>query len=110
MQAALSRPWPNKTLMADDGAMIVMQSADNEFYVAGQGLTVTFSRDPDVDDRVAGIASIEEVSRSAGKWVTVRRLNSDQSNQGRQLMLTPSEERIYRVVLYTVERTRAMDR
>lgn len=106
MEATLSRSWPAKTLLTDNGAMIVIQSASDEFYIAGQGLTVSFTRDPDVDDRLAGIASIEEVSRIDGGWVTQRRLNGDQSNQGRQLSLAPNQVRIYRVVLYAAERVR----
>jgi hypothetical protein len=106
LEATLSRSWPAKTLLTEDGAMTVVQSASNEFYIAGRGLTLSFSRDPDVDDRLAGIASIEEVSRTGEGWVTVRRLNGDQSNQGRQLSLAPNQVRIYRVVLYTTERER----
>jgi hypothetical protein len=48
---------------------------------------VSFAHDPDVDDRLAVIASIEEVSKMQGQWVTLRRLNGDQSNQGRQLSM-----------------------
>jgi Domain of unknown function (DUF5597)/Beta-galactosidase len=104
MEATLSRSWPARTLLVDDGAMIVAQSATDEFYIAGRGLTVSFSRDPDVDDRLAGIASIDEVSRIDGNWVTVRRLNGDQTNQGRQLSLAANQMRIYRVVLYSTAR------
>jgi beta-galactosidase GanA len=55
MEATLSRSWPAKTLLTDDGAMIVVQSGPDEFYTAGRGLTVNFARDPDVDERQAGI-------------------------------------------------------
>jgi hypothetical protein len=85
--------------------MLVVQSAPNEFYIAGCGLTVTFSRDPDHDNKVGGIASIEEVSRSEGGWKTMRVLNGDQSNQGRQLSMAPNQVRIYHVVLYAAEKT-----
>jgi len=105
MQATLSRSFPDKTLLAEDGAMLIMQSAPSEFYIAGSGLTVTFSRDPDCDDRITGIASIEEVSHVHDQWITLRRLNGDQSNQGRQLSMAPNQVHIYRVVLYTAERT-----
>ncbi len=67
--------------------MTVVQSGADEFYVVGRGLTVSFAHDPDVDDRLAVIASIEEVSKMQGQWVTLRRLNGDQSNQGRQLSM-----------------------
>ena len=105
-EATLSRSWPAKTLLTDDGAMIIVQSAPDEFFIAGRGLTVSFVRDPDLDDRIGGIASIEEVARVDGKWITQRRLNGDQSNQGRQLSMAPNQVRTYRVVLYAFERER----
>lgn len=107
MTATLSRSWPDNSLLTQDGAMLVLQSAPNEFYIAGSGLTVTFSRDPDVDNQVGGITSIEEVSRVGGKWTTLRNLNGDQSNQGRQLSMSASQIHIYRVTLYAAERTRS---
>jgi hypothetical protein len=103
--AALARTWPARTLATDDGAMIAIQSRPNEFYIAGSGLTISFARDPDTDDKLSGIASIEEVRRDAsGGWVTERLLNGDQSNQGRQLSMDPHRMRIYRVKLYAVDR------
>lgn len=104
-EAALSRTWPARTLATDDGAMIAVQSKPDEFYVVGSGLTISFSRDPDADNKLSGIASIEEVSRDAnGGWTTQRWLNGDQSNQGRQLSMDPHRMRIYHVKLYAVDR------
>ncbi|MCT6967286.1 DUF5597 domain-containing protein, partial [Salmonella enterica] len=37
----LSRSWPKKELLTDDGAMLVLQSGADEFYVIGSGLTVS---------------------------------------------------------------------
>ena len=104
-EATLSRSWPARTLATDDGAMIAIQSRPNEFYIAGSGLTISFFRDPDTDNKLSGIASIEEVSRGAdGTWITLRRLNGDQSNQGRQLSMDPHRMRIYHVKLYATDR------
>lgn len=100
-EATLSRSWPAKTLLTDDGAMMVIEVAPKEFYVLGSGLTVTFMRDPDVDTQKAGIASIEQGSYADGRWVTERRLNGDQSNQGRQLSMAAHEVQLFRVKLYT---------
>jgi Domain of unknown function (DUF5597) len=103
--ATLSRTWPARSLATDDGAMIAIQSKPNVFYIAGSGLTISFSRDPDTDNKLSGIASIEEVSRDAnGGWTTQRWLNGDQSNQGRQLSMDPHKMRIYHVKLYAVDR------
>jgi hypothetical protein len=104
-EAALSRTWPARTLATDDGAMIAIQSKPNESYIAGSGLTISFARDPDTDNKLSGIASIEEASRDAnGGWITQRWLNGDQSNQGRQLSMDPHRMRIYHVKLYAVDR------
>jgi hypothetical protein len=103
-EATLSRSWPAKSLLTDDGAMIIVQSVPDEFYIAGSGLTVSFYRDPDTDNRIGGIASIEEGSLVDGKWVVQRRLNGDQSNQGRQLSMSAHQVHNYRVVLYSIER------
>jgi hypothetical protein len=101
LRASLSRGWPARNLLTADGAMMVLETAPNEFYVLGSGLTVTFIRDPDVDNQIAGIASIEQVSNADGKWITVRQLNGDQSNQGRELSMDAHGFRVYRVKLYT---------
>jgi beta-galactosidase GanA len=107
-EATISRSWPAKSLLAEDGAMIIMQTTANEFIIAGMGLTVSFARDPDTDTKVSGISSIEEVRRNDGAWTTQRSLNGDQNSQGRQLQMDPHQIRIYRVVLYSNERTPAV--
>ncbi len=101
-EATLSRSWPTRTILADDGAMLILEASPGEFYIAGSGLTVTFARDPDVDAGVAGIESAEQVSRASGQWTTERRLNGDQTNQGRQLLLDAHRPHIYRVRLYSI--------
>lgn len=101
-EITLSRSWPARSIIADDGAMLILQTAPGEFYIAGSGLTVSFARDPDVDAGIVGIESIEQVSRSSGQWTTEKRLNGDQTNQGRQLLLDPHQPHIYRVRLYSI--------
>lgn len=103
-RASLSRGWPARNLLTMDGAMMVLQIQPDEFYVLGSGLTVSFLRDPDVDDQMAGIASIERISYVNGKWLTDDKLNGDQSNQGRELSMDPHEFRVHKVKLYTYSR------
>ena len=105
-QAGLSRSWPARNLQTDDGAMLILEIKPDEFYVLGSGLTVDFLRDPDVDNRQAGIARVEQISNLNGTWVTDRELTGDQTNQGRQLLMSPHEVHIYRVKLYTFSRER----
>ena len=61
------------------------------------------SRDPDTDNQIAEIASIEQVSKAGSEWVVSARLNGDQSNQNqrRQLTMDPREIRTYRLRLYS---------
>lgn len=101
-QAALSRSWPDRKLATDDGAMLILQMRPGDCYILGSGLAVTFARDPDVEAGVAGIESVEEVSRISGKWIVKRRLNGDQTDQGRQLLMDPHQPRIYHVRLYSI--------
>ena len=101
-EATLSLSWPARTVIANDGAMLILQTIPGEFYILGSGLTVSFVRDPDVDAGIVGIESIEQVSRASGQWTVERRLNGDQTNQGRQLLLDPHRQHIYRVRLYSV--------
>lgn len=103
-QATLSRSWPARTIISNDGAMLILQASPGEFYVVGSGLTVSITRDPDVDSGTASIESVEQVSRVSGQWITERRLNGDQTNQGRQLLMDPHQQHIYRVRLDSVDK------
>jgi hypothetical protein len=75
----------------------------DEFFAVGSGLTAKLSKDPNTDARIAGIASIEEVSSSGAGWVVSAGLNGDQSNQGRQVTMDPREIRTYRARLYSAQ-------
>jgi Domain of unknown function (DUF5597)/Beta-galactosidase len=101
-EAALSRSWPARTLSTDDGGMLILEASPGEFYIIGSGLTVSFARDPDVDAGIAGIEKVEQVSRVSGQWTTDRRLNGDQTDQGRRLLMDPHQPHIYRVQLYSI--------
>jgi beta-galactosidase GanA len=101
-EAALARSWPARTLAADDGAMLILQASPAEFYVIGSGLTVNIARDPDVDAGIAGIERVEQVSRVAGQWTIQKRLNGDQTDQGRRLVLDAHRPQILRVRLYSI--------
>jgi hypothetical protein len=101
-EAMLSRSWPERAVIAEHGAALILESGPGEFYILGSGLTLNFTRDPDVDSGIAGIASVEQVARRDGKWMTERWLNGDQTNQGRELLMDPHQPRIYRVRLYAI--------
>lgn len=103
-RAALATSWVTHAPLASDGAMLVMQSAPGEFYVLGSGLSVSFLRDPDADDAIAGIGAIDRLEWKDGRWSVAQRLNGDQSDQGRQLLMDGRKVQLYRVRLYRYSR------
>jgi hypothetical protein len=103
-QGSLSRAWSTNELLANDGGILLLESAPNEFLIIGAGLTLKMTRDPDTDAQIAGISSIEEVLRVGSEWKVVARLNGDQSNQGRQLTMDPHKVKIYRLRMYAAPR------
>lgn len=100
-QATLAKSWRTQAPLTPDGAMLILQTSPDEFDIVGSGLTVSFLRDPDVDDRIAGIAGIDELAWQEGRFRIEQRLNGDQSNQGRELMMDPRVIHLYRIRLYS---------
>ena len=86
-------PWPRV------GGMIISVAPD-EFFIAGSGIIVTFETNPPGKATV-GIASIDEGKFVDGKWIAGRRLNGDQSHQGRHLRIATTDIGIQRIKLYT---------
>jgi hypothetical protein len=80
------------------GGLIIMVSQD-EFYIAGRGLVVTFEAGTD-DNSLVGIGSMEEGKFVDGKWIAGRRMNGDQSHQGRHMDLPGNTYSIQKVKLY----------
>lgn len=78
---------------------IVIQTGDDEFVVAGTGVTITFAADPASADTV-GILRCDEGSFDDGIWRANRRLNGDETHQGRHLRLPPGSFTIQRIELY----------
>ncbi|WP_156761612.1 DUF5597 domain-containing protein [Microbacterium karelineae] len=81
-------------------AAIVIRTGDDEFVIAGIGVTITFAgADPSPD--VIGILRCDEGGfDDAGDWRTRRRLNGDETHQGRHVRLVPGAVTIQRVALY----------
>jgi beta-galactosidase GanA len=80
------------------GALVIAAGAD-EFIFAGTGLVVTFEP-ASAGDPIAGILSAEEGNFENGAWKTFRRLNGDQTHQGRHIRLETNRFTIQRVKLY----------
>ena len=100
----LARTWPARTLAQDDGALLVLQTGEKEFLLAGSAVQVTVTLDPDaasMDAQAAsGLSSVEEGTLINGVWTAGRRLNGDQTNQGRSVSLPAHSFQVLRVKVY----------
>jgi beta-galactosidase GanA len=77
----------------------VISIGPDEFIFAGTGLTITFETETAGNESV-GLLSVEEGRYVNGTWTAGRRLNGDQTNQGRHVRLPPGKFDIQRVKLY----------
>lgn len=68
---------PSTAPAARNYALVINVGAD-EYIVAAEGVQITFSPNPPAQE-VAAVASIDEGTFAAGKWVPGRRLNGDQT-------------------------------
>ena len=90
--AALPRP-------ATPRGGIVIALAPDEFLIAGTGIVVTFAPNgPGAP--IAGILSADEGRYENGRWVPGRRMNGDQTHQGRHVSLGGGDLSMQRVRLY----------
>ncbi len=78
---------------------LIISTGPDEYFIAGQGIIVTFAPNPP-GDPIAGIASIDEGTLVNGRWIAGRRLNGDEDHQGRHLRFPPGQSGIQRVRLY----------
>jgi beta-galactosidase GanA len=87
-----SEPWPRV------GGIIILMGPD-EYIIAGSGIIVTFTSLSSTEP-IVGIATIDEGTYENGRWVAGRRLNGDESHQGRHLRLPNGHFGIQRIKLY----------
>jgi beta-galactosidase GanA len=94
-------PWTprDKQTIGDHGGMMIW-SGGEDFWLAGQGITVTFKGASDGPPFVGIDVAEEGWFDSSGKWVARRRLNGDQTHQGRHIRLPPQQYLIQKVRLY----------
>ncbi|MDP5044190.1 MAG: DUF5597 domain-containing protein, partial [Leeuwenhoekiella sp.] len=71
----------------------------HEFYIAGNGIYVTFKnlKNPDLH---VGILKVDEGVFENGNWKIIRHLNGDQTHQGRHLRIFKEDYKIQRLELY----------
>lgn len=78
---------------------LIIQTAPDEFVVAGTGIVVSFVSGQPSKGRT-GILSIEEGEYRGDRWVPGRTMNGDQSHQGRHLRFPVGEYGIQKLSLY----------
>jgi beta-galactosidase GanA len=105
LNVSFDRPTSQTTGVLSGGLVIAI--GPDEYVFAGTGLTVTFEAaglsDKPGDkpgDPLVGLLSVEEGKYVNGQWVAGRRLNGDQTHQGRHVRLVPGRFGIQRVKLY----------
>ncbi|WP_268225276.1 GH35 family beta-galactosidase [Sinomicrobium oceani] len=90
---AKAEEWP------ESGALII-RKGPGKFIIAGTGVVVTFlSRSKNAPQ--AGISRIDEGKYENGSWKPGRRMNGDQSHQGRHLRIPAGRYDIQQVELYS---------
>ncbi len=78
---------------------LILRVSEQEFLVAGTGIIVTFSF-AEESPQVVGIGEIDDGSFVDGRFVPRRRLNGDESHQGRHVRIPFGQFGIQRVRLY----------
>ncbi len=81
------------------GGAIIINTAPDEFVIAGEGLTVTFLPDSQGPQHVE-LMSVEEGTFDKGTWVPGRRLNGDETNGGNDVIFRGAAPSIQKVRLY----------
>lgn len=82
------------------GSAIIIQTGEDEFYVAGTGVVVTFKYQENKDINV-GLLKVDEGKFIENKWTILRHLNGDQTHQGRHVNIPLGQFSTQRVALYS---------
>ncbi|TWB39580.1 GH35 family beta-galactosidase [Nitrospirillum pindoramense] len=89
--------------IASHGGLII-QTAPEEYLIAGRGLIVTVAGEPGAKGDGAALAGIDKAVEGTfdaqGRWIPGRVLNGDQTHQGRHIRLPPDQFQIQRVTFY----------
>jgi beta-galactosidase GanA len=79
------------------GALLIWLGGE-DFLVAGQG--VTFTVTDQAGKGQVGFETVEEGRVEADQWIATRRLNGDQTHQGRHVRLPPGDYTVQKLRLY----------
>ena len=86
----------------DIAGAIIVQTDENEFYIAGSGIVATFKNLSDPGLKV-GILKTDEGRFEHGHWKVIRHMNGDQTHQGRHIRILLDNYSILRFDLYNYE-------
>ena len=79
---------------------IIIQTREGKFLIAGSGVVITF--EPLNNNKLnAGILTAEEGNFVGETWTSVRRMNGDQTHQGRHIRIPIGNYSIQKFELYT---------
>jgi len=94
-------PWTPKDqqTLANHGGLMI-HAGGEDFWFAGQGITITFKGAGDGQPLVGIDVAEEGVFAESGQWLARRRLNGDQTHQGRHIRLALGKPQIQKVRLY----------
>jgi beta-galactosidase GanA len=81
------------------GSAIIIQTAENEFYIAGSGVVIT-TKSIENKDLNIGLLKVDEGSFINNQWTVKRHLNGDQTHQGRHINIGTNQFGIQRVEFY----------
>jgi hypothetical protein len=81
------------------GSAMIIQTGEDEFYVAGTGVVITFKHRDNKDLNV-GLLKVDEGKMVKNKWTVLRHLNGDQTHQGRHVNIPVGQFGTQRVELY----------
>ncbi|WP_304236998.1 DUF5597 domain-containing protein [Jiulongibacter sediminis] len=85
------------------GSVIIIQTGENEFFVSGTGVVITFEHLKNKDLNI-GLLKVDQGSfDDNGDWAVLRHLNGDQTHQGRHVSIPTGSFQTQRVQLYTYE-------
>jgi beta-galactosidase GanA len=92
-------PWTprDKQQPSEHGGLLIWLGGE-DFLIAGSG--ITFTVEPEDGKGRAGLDWVDEGGFTGGEWTVTRRLNGDQTHQGRHLRLPPGGFGIQKLRLY----------
>lgn len=94
-----ANPAPNNQNLPPAAGGLAIAVGEDEFIFAGTGFVVTFEPNSP-GEPIAGLLSVEEGKFENGRWIAGRRMNGDQTHQGRHIRLETNKFTIQHVKLY----------